>query len=83
MGDECEEAIEMKNRYSLTEQDDGSWLIEQESGTGSTWPAITKPSKRAAIARLLQLVDVGPVAPQIEPESVCIGSIHTEQATDE
>jgi hypothetical protein len=73
----------VKNRYSLTEQDDGSWLIEQESGSGSTWPAITKPTKRAAIARLMQLVDIGPVAPQLEPESVCIGSIYTAQVSDE
>lgn len=46
----------------------------------SVFPPIEYPTKRLAAARVLQLLQVGPVAPQTHPEEVCIGSIETEAA---
>ena len=59
-------------KFVLTEREDGSWSIEESDGS-SVWPTTTKKTKREMAARLLQLLDLGPVAPQTEPERVCVG----------
>ena len=41
----------------------------------SVWPVIKYPDKRTVAARLLQLLDIGPVAPQVHAEKVQIGSV--------
>jgi hypothetical protein len=56
-------------QFLLTQFDDGTWCI-QEYSIQSAYPQTMKPNAREMIARLMQLVDVGPVAPQIEPEKV-------------
>lgn len=45
------------------------------SGVG---PASSYPTLRKAASRLMQLLAVGPVAPQTWPEEACIGSISTD-----
>lgn len=55
-------------KFILTEVD-GAWTIE-EIVCESIYPVTAKPNTREMIARLMQLVEVGPVAPQTEPEKV-------------
>lgn len=57
-------------KYILTEID-GKWTIE-EMIIESVYPTTVKDSAREMIARLMQLVGIGPVAPQIEPENIKI-----------
>lgn len=46
----------------------------------SVGPVIEYNTRRQAAARLLQLMELGPVAPQTWPESICVG--HAERAED-
>jgi hypothetical protein len=64
-----------KRQIVLTEYNDGSWIIEEKSNDDSIWPAVRKASSREMIARLMQLVNVGPVAPQTHPERVGIDEL--------
>lgn len=41
----------------------------------SVAPSSSYPDKRLAAARVLQLLHVGPVAPQSHPETACIGTV--------
>lgn len=57
-------------------------IIEFADGWGVYWhnaqsvgPTVRYPTKRLAAARILQLLGIGPVAPQDHPESICIGEI--------
>lgn len=61
----------IKQHFVLQELADGSWAIRQYKD-GNIWPATYKPNARAMMSRLSQLLDVGPVAPQMEPEQICI-----------
>lgn len=65
-------------QYTITQHDDGRWTLAEVDSVGNIWPTITKPTARAVVARLMQLLEIGPVAPQIEPEQVCIGEVFTE-----
>ena len=60
-----------KRTVTIHEYPDGSWVIK-EFKNGSIYPDTLKPNARAMIARLSQLLDIGPVAPQTEPERICI-----------
>ena len=60
-------------KFILTEID-GVWTIEQII-CESIYPTTKKQDDRAMIARLMQLIGVGPVAPQTEPEKVGINGI--------
>jgi hypothetical protein len=62
-------------RYVITQHDDGRFVLEESDDRGNVWPPVEKPTARAIVARLMQLLDIGPVAPQITPEEVCIGEI--------
>ena len=66
---------------SLTEHVDGSWTINEYAGS-SRWPPVHKPNTREMVARVMQLVGIGPVAPQISPEDVCIGSVTAEPSSE-
>lgn len=59
--------------WTLTERADGTVDVDHIDGD-DVHPTINKPNRRAAVGRLLQLLDLGPVAPQREPERVCIGA---------
>lgn len=64
-------------RWIITEEPDGFWVhCHTEDGVA---PPTRYPTKRLAASRILQLLGVGPVAPQDHPEEVCIGHIKTEQ----
>lgn len=52
-----------------------SWNGENGAGVG---PPSSYPTLRKAAARLMQLLHVGPVAPQTWPEAVCIGTINMD-----
>lgn len=59
------------------EEKNGEWLVGQEEGE-NIWPTTSYPTARLAAARLLQLLDLGPVGPQMHPERVCIGEVIDE-----
>jgi hypothetical protein len=64
-----------RRSFTITELSDGRWMIEERNGA-SIYPSTLKPNAREMIARLMQLANVGPVAPQTTPES--IGLIDTD-----
>lgn len=65
------------------------WMIEEcgasfivHQWTGEEWingegvaPSSEYPTLRKAAARLLQLLHIGPVAPQTWPEEACLGEV--------
>lgn len=59
-----------------------NWTGEDAPHGAGVGPGSSYPTLRKAAARLLQLLHVGPVAPQTWPESVCIGSINSEPPDD-
>jgi hypothetical protein len=52
-------------------EEDGEWVVHQFSPTGVA-PSSAYPSKRTAAARMLQLLHIGPVAPQSYPETAAV-----------
>jgi hypothetical protein len=64
-------------RYIIDKTPDG-WSIYHLDSKGNVWPTTVKRSAREVVSRLMQLLEIGPVAPQTFPEEVCIGSISTE-----
>jgi hypothetical protein len=72
------------------------WLIEERGAEfivhqwhGEGWqngagvaPATSYPTLRKATARLLQLLGIGPVAPQTWPEDICVGSVEISGDVD-
>lgn len=68
-----------KRRWIIVEEPDGKYSVTDlmKDGIG---PCILKPGKREAAARLLQLMALGPVAPQDWPEEICVGEIEYKSA---
>ena len=64
-------------KYTITETSDG-FIIEEQCGENIS-PQTHKATAREVIARLMQIMNVGPVGPQIFPEEVCIGYVETAQ----
>lgn len=58
-----------KRQFVLAEYHDNTWTI-REFKNASIFPLITKTTAKEMVARLLQLLDLGPVAPQTEPERI-------------
>lgn len=73
---ENREAWAGKTVFAIVEEVDG-WSVHQH-GPGGVCPAVTYPTERLAAARLLQLLRLGPVAPQTHPETACIGTVERE-----
>jgi len=63
----------MMTKYTITQTEDG-FLLGEERGE-SVFPQTFKPTSRTIVARLMQLMRIGPVAPQTEPEDICIGTV--------
>jgi hypothetical protein len=63
----------MSERYTMEKTSNG-WELSIEKGE-SIFPTTTYKTKRLVVARLSQLLDIGPVAPQTHPERICIGVI--------
>jgi len=53
-------------------EDGGQFVIVQHVEDGSSFPHTRYPNRRAAASRVLQLLGIGPVAPQIHPEKICV-----------
>ena len=64
-------------RWIIVEESDGSYSVHEHTWDGVAPPS-SYPDKRKAAARLLQLLGIGPVAPQTWPEAVCVGEIRRE-----
>jgi hypothetical protein len=56
---------------------DGHFEVHDHTRDGIAPPSVHL-TKRAAASRVLQLLAIGPVAPQTWPEDVCIGSVGVE-----
>lgn len=56
----------------------GQFEVHEHTPTGIA-PTSIYPTKHKAAARVLQLLGIGPVAPQTWPEQVCIGNISIEE----
>jgi hypothetical protein len=65
-------------RWIIVETPEG-YEVHEWTPEGVAPPSVY-PSRRLAAARLLQLMRVGPVAPQTHPEEVCICAIEQEPA---
>lgn len=78
----CREAayksMRINDCWILEELPSGEMKVHQHSHNGVA-PQSTYPTRRKAASRLLQLLGIGPVAPQDYPEKVCIGEINSEQ----
>jgi len=61
------------HELALTETADG-WTVSERRGE-SVYPQTSYPTARLAVARILQLLDLGPVGPQKHPERICIGFV--------
>jgi hypothetical protein len=68
-----------KRRWIVVEEADGTYSIHEHMTDGVAPPCV-KPNKREVAARLLQLLQIGPVAPQDWPEEVCVGEIEYKSA---
>ena len=64
---------------SLSEYADGTWMIE-ETTANSVFPKTHKATAKEAAARLLQLMGLGPTAPQGHPEPKGISFDHDDEA---
>lgn len=69
-------------KFTLEQRADGCWHITHEKGE-SIYPTTSYDTPRKAASRLLQLLDIGPVAPQTHPERVCIGEVSGGRLSDE
>ena len=85
--DEEIEAIRWENLKRITKarrtimvvEIDGKFEVHDHSPTGIA-PCSEYESKQKAAARVLQLLHIGPVAPQTWPEIACIGNVTTGEA---
>lgn len=75
--DNCE-----KKRHIIVEESNGTFTLHHHDHQNVA-PAFNYPTKRAIMARLSQMLSIGPVAPQIHPESVCIGNITMEDGEND
>ena len=74
------EAFKDSRKVWIIEERGADFIVHSWDGSDGPFgagvgPASTYPTLRKAAARLMQLLHVGPVAPQTWPEEVCIGSI--------
>lgn len=76
MQDEWHDSWRAKRRWIVVEEADGYSIHEHTAD--SIAPPFTYPNKRLLASRFLQLLGVGPVAPQTHPEQVCVGTIDRE-----
>lgn len=62
---------------AVVEREDGTFDVYQQNA-GGVAPTSSYPNKRLAASRLLQLLGIGPVAPQTHPETACIGIVSSD-----
>lgn len=56
---------------------DAGWVVHWHTES-SIAPPTEYGTKREAVARVMQLMQTGVVAPQTWPESVCVGEVFTD-----
>jgi hypothetical protein len=64
-------------KISLIECENGEWIIQEEKNWDipmlhSIWPETKKRTAKEAAARVLQLLELGPTAPQSWPEKITL-----------
>lgn len=68
-----------KERIIIVMELDGTYIIHQHTKDSVYCPTEKKTAREVA-SRLLQLLNVGPVAPQDWPEEICVGEIDYKSA---
>ena len=68
-----------KHRWIIVEESDGTFTIHEHTRDSVYCPTVKKTAREVA-SRMLQLLNVGPVAPQDWPEEICIGEIEYKSA---
>jgi hypothetical protein len=66
-----------KHRFLIIDMGD-HWTL-REMTNDSVMPPCDKGTKREIASRLLQVMEIGPVAPQSFPEEICINMINDKQ----
>ena len=74
------EQTRRQKRWIILETAEG-WEVHFHTIDGVAPPS-SYPTKRLAAARVLQLLGIGPVAPQDHPEDVCVGYVAKEPSHD-
>jgi len=77
----CETLKAARNVWIIEER--GAEFIVHRWSPGGVGPTSAYPTVRAAASRLLQLLHIGPVAPQTWPEEACIGTVKEGTANAE
>lgn len=73
IAEECLLATVGSQFFGIVERD-GAWWVLQHTQE-SVFPQVSYPTKRDAAGRMLQLLHVGPVAPQTHPEIAGISQV--------
>lgn len=68
-----------KERIIIVMESDGTFTIHQHTKDSVYCPTQKKTAREVA-SRLLQLLNVGPVAPQDWPEEICVGQLDYKSA---
>lgn len=58
-----------REMLAVIDMPDGTFGVYHQTPSG-VWPIVSYPTKRKALARVLQLAGTGPIAPQIGPENI-------------
>ena len=66
-----------KHRFLLIDM--GTYWTLREMDRTSVYPPCDKGSKREIASRLLQIMEVGPVAPQMVPEEIGVNMINDKR----
>lgn len=72
-----------KRFIAIVEEAGGTFSVVQHNGPGGVAPTSSYPSAKLAAARVLQLLSLGPVAPQAHPEKVCVGTFYAPDQSEE
>lgn len=75
------ERIATARRCTMIVEIDGRIEVHQHT-PDSIAPSSAYNTPRQAVARVAQLLQAGPVAPQTWPETACIGEVSTEAPHD-
>lgn len=63
-----------REMWAIIDLPNGRFGVYWQSA-GGVGPTTEYNTKRQAVARLLQLIGTGPVAPQTWPEEICVGYV--------
>jgi hypothetical protein len=77
------EILRNASRVWIIEENQSGFRVHAWTGSGSEFgpgvaPPTSYPTVRSSVARLLQLLRIGPVSAQTWPEDICVGTITSE-----